>query len=302
MYTVKSHDGTKIAYDKQGQGPAVILVGGAFSYRKFPGQMELAERLAESFTVYNYDRRGRGDSEDSKTYAINREVEDLKALIEVAGGQAYVYGLSSGAVLALQAAANGASIEKLVLHEPPFVVKPTDPRPPNDFLPQLKGMIEGDQRKEAIRYFMVKGMGAPSFVPFMLRLMPGTWKSMMSIAHTLPYDAALLDGYSDGKPLDTKLWSGVDCPTLVVEGTESPASLRHGAQALANILPNAKLQSKKGLGHTKKLDAVRIAEELKAFFTQTSLTSTTSKSDGSVSLDRSKVSPDNLAGVGKERR
>jgi len=120
MHTVTSKDGTQIAYDRIGQGPSLILLAGAFSYRKFPGQVQLANLLSEHFTVYNYDRRGRGDSGDAPSYAIEREIEDLQAVIDAAGGSAYVWGLSSGAVLALQAAAIGAGITKLALHEPPL--------------------------------------------------------------------------------------------------------------------------------------------------------------------------------------
>lgn len=265
MPYVTSKDGTRIAYDKSGNGPALILVAGAFSYRKFPGQVQLAERLAERFTVYNYDRRGRGDSEDRPVYDQAREIEDLEALIEEAGGSAYVWGLSSGAVLALQAAASGAKIAKLALHEPPFIVDPADRKPPADFVRRVRELISGNRRAEAIKYFMTQGMGAPSFVVGLMRLMPGVWSKLMAVAHTLPYDAALLDGYIDGKPLPAERWSAVSMPTLVMEGTESPASLRRAAQALAAALPGAKLASRKGLGHTKKLNAPLIAEELTAF-------------------------------------
>ncbi|MCR8636644.1 alpha/beta fold hydrolase [Paenibacillus radicis (ex Xue et al. 2023)] len=266
MYSVTSKDGTKIAYDKVGKGRAIILVAGAFSYRKFPGQVQLANLLAEHFMVYNYDRRGRGDSGDTKPYDTAREIEDLTAMIDEAGGSAYVWGLSSGAVLALQAAAKGANITKLVLHEPPFVVNAADRKPPEDFVLHVKELIEVNRRAEAIKYFMTKGMGAPSIIVSLMRMMPGVWANLMAVAHTLPYDAALLDGFLEGKPLPAKLWSTVTVPTLVLEGTESPTALRHGAQALANVLPNAQLLSKKGLGHTKKLDAKRISAELAAFF------------------------------------
>lgn len=273
MHTVLSRDGTKIAYDRTGSGPALILVGGAFGYRRFPGMVKLAGLLAERHTVYSYDRRGRGDSEDNgrgkgAADAVAREIEDLNAVIAEAGGSAFVYGLSSGAVLALQAAARGAAIGKLALHEPPFVVEPGDPLPPVDFAERVNELVRADRRDDLIRYFMVEGMKAPSFVPFMLRLMPGVWKRLAAVAPTLAYDAALLGGYLGGKPLDGKPWSAVAMPTLVLEGTESPASLRHAAKALADVLPNAELLSRKGLGHTKKLDAPRIARELNDFFTQ----------------------------------
>ncbi|MFD0715341.1 alpha/beta fold hydrolase [Paenibacillus sp. GCM10027626] len=266
MYTVTSKDGTKIVYDKSGKGPALILAAGAFSYRKFPGMAQLVNLLSEHFTVYNYDRRGRGDSGDTRPYETAREIEDLQALMEAAGGHAYVWGLSSGAVLALQAAASGVSMKKLALHEPPFVVDMADRKPPKNFAKHVTELIEANRRAEAIKYFMTKVMGAPSFVIGMMRIMPGVWSRLMSVAHTLPYDAALLDGYMDGNPLPAELWSDVTIPVLVLEGTESPPALRHGAQALASVLPNAQLLSKKGLGHTKKLDAQKISAELQAFF------------------------------------
>ncbi|MDQ0062889.1 alpha/beta fold hydrolase [Paenibacillus harenae] len=266
MNTVISKDGTKIAYDKAGQGQALILVAGAFSYRKFPGQVQLASLLSEHFTVYNYDRRGRGDSGDALPYAIAREIEDLQAMMNEAGGSAYVYGLSSGAVLALQAAASGVNMTKLVLHEPPFVVDTAGHMPPAHFTKRVTELIADNRRADAINYFMTKGMGAPSFVVGLMRLMPGVWPRLMAVAHTLPYDAALLDGYNEGKPLPSQLWSGVTMPALVLEGTESPISLRHGAQSLVEVLPNAQLLSRKGLGHTKKLDANRISKELLSFF------------------------------------
>ncbi|QFT88964.1 putative hydrolase [Bacillus sp. THAF10] len=266
MNSVISKDGTRIVYDKLGQGSPLILVGGAFSYRKFSGIVKIANLLSEQFTVYNYDRRGRGDSGDTQQYAITREIEDLQAIINEAGGEAYVWGLSSGAVLALQAAANGANITKLALHEPPFVVDDMGHKPPKDFKRHVHKLIEDNRRAETIKYFMTKGMGAPSFIVHLMSVMPGMWSNLMAVAHTLPYDAALLDGYMDGKPLPTKLWSSVTMPTLVLEGSESPTSLRHGAQALVKVLPNAKLLSKKGLGHTKKLNTTIISSELSAFF------------------------------------
>ncbi|NOU73699.1 alpha/beta fold hydrolase [Paenibacillus sp. LMG 31458] len=266
MYAIFSRDGTKIVYDKVGQGPALILVAGAFSYRKFPGLVQLANLLSEHFTVYNYDRRGRGDSGDTQPYDTGREIEDLQAMIDEAGGSANVWGLSSGAVLALQAASRGVNITKLTLHEPPFVVDAADRKPPENFVMHITELITANRRADGIKYFMTKGMGAPSFVVSLMRIMPGVWSKLMAVAHTLPYDAALVDGFIDGKSLPTQLWSTVTMPTLVLEGTESPAGLRHGAQALANVLPNAQLLSKKGLGHTKKLDAKMISSELASFF------------------------------------
>ncbi|MBW7455541.1 alpha/beta hydrolase, partial [Paenibacillus sepulcri] len=180
MNTAISRDGTRIAFDKVGQGPSLVLVAGAFSYRKFPGQVQLAGLLSEHFTVYNYDRRGRGDSGDTQPYAIEREIEDLQAMIEEAGGSANVWGLSSGAVLALQAAAKGLNITKLALHEPPFVVDAADRKPPENFLKHVSGLIAANRRAETIKYFMTQGMGAPSFVISLMRIMPGVWSRLMA--------------------------------------------------------------------------------------------------------------------------
>jgi pimeloyl-ACP methyl ester carboxylesterase len=266
MKTVISQDGTAIAYDQLGQGPAVILVAGAFSYRKYPGSVQLAELLAQHFTVYNYDRRGRGDSGEAKPYAVEREIEDLQVLIDAAGGSAYVWGLSSGAILALKAAASGLAIQKLALQEPPLFVNANDRHPPKDFIEHVTTLIASDQRDEAVTYFMTKGMGAPSFVIPLMHLMPGVWSKLKAVANTLPYDAQLLGGDTAGKPLSGQDWRSVTMPTLVMAGSESPAFLHHDAQALAEALPHARLLTQKGLGHTKQLSPKTIALVLGAFF------------------------------------
>lgn len=268
MHIVKSKDGTPIAYDKIGSGPPAVLVTGAFGYRRFPDQAQLANELASRFTVYNYDRRGRGDSGDVQPYAVQREIEDLQAVLDAAGGSAYVWGLSSGAVLALKAAAAGLAITKLALHEPPFVVRADDRKPPHDFVDRVNALINDGHRSDAVKYFMSQVMGAPSFVVGMMKLMPGVWKNLTRIAHTLPYDAAILEGYMSGNPLSSESWRNVTMPAAVLEGLESPPALRHAAQAAAEALPNARLISRKGLGHTKKLNARMIADELTAFFLQ----------------------------------
>ncbi len=266
MQSVISRDGTTIAYDMAGRGPAVILVSGAFSYRKYPASVQLAELLAQHFTVYNYDRRGRGDSGDTKPYAVECEIEDIQALIDAAGGSAYVWGLSSGAILALKAAASGLAITKLALQEPPLFVNANDRQPPKDFTRHVTALITSDQRDEAVKYFMTKGMGAPGFVIPLMHLMPGAWPKLKAVAHTLPYDAQLLEVYPGGKPLSGQNWQSVTMPTLVMAGSESPAFLRNDAQTLAEALPHARLLVQKGLGHTKQLSPKVIAPVLLEFF------------------------------------
>jgi pimeloyl-ACP methyl ester carboxylesterase len=269
MHAVTSPDGTRIAYDRTGTGDPLVLVGGAFSYRRYPGQVRLAELLAARFTVYNYDRRGRGDSGDTAPYTTEREIEDLAAVIGAAGGQAHVWGLSSGAFLALDAAAAGLPVRKLAVQEPPLVVDPADRRPPADLLPHVTELITTGRRGEAIRYFMVDGMGAPAFVPGMLRLMPGVWKRLTAVAHTLPYDAQFAEGRQAGRPLPAGLWASVTMPTLVMCGIEKESQpfLRHAAAAVADALPDGRLIERRGLGHAKKLTPKVIAATLTEFLT-----------------------------------
>jgi len=274
MHTITAPDGTTIAYDRTGAGEPIVLVGGAFSYRRFPGQVKLAELLSARFTVYSYDRRGRGDSGDTAPYAVEREIEDLAAVIGAAGGAASVWGLSSGAVLALEAAAAGLPIRRLALQEPPLGVDPADRRPPADLRPHVTGLIDAGQRGDAVRYYMVDGMGAPAFVPALLHLIPGAWNKLTAVAHTLPYDAELVEPYQTGRPLPAGQWAAVTMPTLVMCGTEkeSPGLLRHGSAAVAAALPDARLVERRGLGHAKKLTPAVIAATLTDFLSGPDLT------------------------------
>jgi pimeloyl-ACP methyl ester carboxylesterase len=267
MKTVTSADGTTIAYDRLGVGDPLILIGGAFSYRRYPGQVKLAGLLADRWTVYSYDRRGRGDSGDSGDYAVEREIEDLAAVIGAAGGQGHVWALSSGAILALDAAAAGLPIRRLAVQEPPLVVSRADRTLPADLRERLTRLIGAGERGEAVRYFLVDGMGAPPFVPALLHLIPGAWKKLTAVAHTLPYDARLIEPYQAGHPLPDGQWAGVTVPTLVMCGAEkeSPAFLRHAAAAVAASLDDAYLVQRRGLGHTKALNAKVIAAALTEF-------------------------------------
>src|SRR5215475_4806484 len=161
MKKVISKDGTPIALDQYGEGPVVILVTGALGVRSHPTGTDLPTYLAPHFTVINYDRRGRGDSGDTLPYAVEREIEDIEALIKEAGGSAFVLGLSSGAALALKAAAHGLKIKRLALYEPPFMVAQNGHRPPADHEAQLKNLIAADRRGDAVNFFMTKMVGAP---------------------------------------------------------------------------------------------------------------------------------------------
>jgi dihydrofolate reductase/pimeloyl-ACP methyl ester carboxylesterase len=256
--TVNSKDGTRIAFDRVGEGPPVILVGGAFSERRYKGMLQLADLLASRFTVINYDRRGRGDSGDTAPYSVERELEDLGALIESAGGSASVWGMSSGAVLALRAAAAGLRIEKLALYQPPFTVDRTGHLPPEDLGPRLAELIAAGRRGQAVKYFITKGMGAPAVFVGLMRLAPPMWRRLKAVAHTLPYDYAIMGDTVNGKPLAPEPWGSVAAPTLVIDGAKSPASLRSAADALAEVVPHARRRTLEGQSHSVSMKMSRL--------------------------------------------
>jgi pimeloyl-ACP methyl ester carboxylesterase len=170
MNTTRSRDGTTIAFDRSGEGPPIILVGGAFTVRS--SDAPLAEQLERHFTVFTYDRRGRGSSEDTAPYAVDREIEDLEALIVEAGGSATVYGKSSGAALALEAAARGLPITGLALFEPPFIVDDSRPRPPADLGSQLSELTSAGRRGDAVELFITKAVGLPVEAVAQMRTAP----------------------------------------------------------------------------------------------------------------------------------
>jgi pimeloyl-ACP methyl ester carboxylesterase len=247
--TVRSRDGTPIAYDTAGDGPAVILVGGAFSYRRYKSWVQLTELLAPRFRVVSYDRRGRGDSGDTAPYAVEREIEDLAALVEAAGGRAHVFGMSSGGVLALRAAAAGVPIERAVVYQPPFSVDASGHLPPPDFESRLDALVASGDRGATVRYFMREGMGAPRVLVGALRLARPLWRNLEAVAHTLPYDYAVMNGTVHGTPLAPEPWASIATPTLVLDGGKSPASLQLAADALVERMPVARRGRLDGQGH-----------------------------------------------------
>jgi pimeloyl-ACP methyl ester carboxylesterase len=254
MLTVTSKDGTSIAYEKTGNGPALIMVGGAFQDHN--GLASHAALLSEHFTVYNYDRRGRGESGNTEPYAVQREVEDIAALIQEAGGKAYAFGGSSGGVLALDAAAANIGITKLAVYEPPFVVDDTRPAAPDHFADTLKEMIEQDRRGDAAEAFMVQGANMPAEVVAGMRNAPFWGPGVEAVAHTLVYDGMIMDGTMTGKPLPTTRWSKVDIPVLVMVGGNSPAWAQAGAQALTELLPHAQTKTVADQGHDVSAEAL----------------------------------------------
>ncbi|NUW37364.1 alpha/beta hydrolase [Nonomuraea sp. SMC257] len=268
MNKVVSSDGTTIAYSRVGQGPSVVLVDGAMCHRAFGPNPALAEALARDFTVYTYDRRGRGDSGDAPPAAgaaidPRREIDDLAALVEEAGGDVRLYGVSSGAALALAAADAGVPVAKLAVYEPPFIVDRSRPPIPADYQERLRELVAAGRRSEAVRYFMRSGVGMPAVMVAMMRLMPA-WSGLKAVAHTLAYDAAFVTAYERGEPLPAGSWAGVTVPTLVIDGGKSPAWMRNGVRSLAETLPAARHRTLEGQTHMVKPAA--LAPVLTEFF------------------------------------
>lgn len=228
-----SRDGTTLSYRKSGQGPALILIDGALCSTALGPMTDLLPLMAEHFTVYHYDRRGRGESTDASGYSATREVEDLSAMIEVAGGSAMVVGMSSGAALAAMAAAEGSKISKLVLCEPPFITDSNAKAEHQRKVKVLNDLLKQDKRNEAVAYFQVDIVGIPRFVPWILRLTP-MWPKLKAVAPTLRYDMEVLgDG---GIPSGL---SKIKVPTAVVGGGKSAPFLQNAVNATAAAIPGA---------------------------------------------------------------
>ncbi len=254
---VTSKDGTTIAYDRLGDGPPVVLVSGGSVDRS--SNAGLAEQLATDFTVFNYDRRGRGPSGDTQPYEIEREIEDIDAVIGAAGGSAGLYGTSSGAALALLATAAGSPVTKLALWEPPYIVDDSRPRPPADTARIYRDLVAQDRRGDAVEYFMAKVVGMPEEFVASARSQPW-WPWQEALAHTLAYDAEIMGDYS--LPVD-KITS-VKVPTLVLVGAASFDFFGPTAKALVEAIPNAEVKTLEGQEHN--VDPTVLAPVLAEFF------------------------------------
>jgi hypothetical protein len=257
MDNVTSKDGTTIAFDWLGEGPAVILVSGGSVDRS--SNAPLAGVLATKFTVYNYDRRGRGPSGDTQPYAVQREVEDIDAVISAAGGSAGLYGSSSGAALALEAAASGVSITKLALWETPWIVGDSRPRPAPDTAAVYRAFVAEGRRGDAVEYFMTKVVGLPAEFAEFARTQPW-WPGQEALAHTLAYDAEIMGDYE----LPTGRIAKVTVPTLVLDGGASFDWMGQTAQTTVDALPDGRRQTLAGQGHD--VDPAVLAPALAAFF------------------------------------
>jgi len=262
MAITTSKDGTRIGFEREGQGPPVVLVDGAMCYRGSGPAKPLAALLAPHYTVFTYDRRGRGESGDTWPWSAEREVEDLDAVVREAGGSPFVYGTSSGAVLALEAATRGVPMRKLALYEAPLIVDGTRDPLGDDFLPQLKACVAANRRGRAVKMFM-KAVGVPRIGIVMMQFMP-VWKKLTAIGHTLVYDISLTSPYQQGRPLAAGQWSTATVPTLVMDGGKSPAWMRNAQAAMARVLPNGTTRTLAGQNHM--VSAQAMAPALTEFF------------------------------------
>jgi pimeloyl-ACP methyl ester carboxylesterase len=243
---VTSSDGTSIAFERYGAGPALVLVDAAGSYRDFRPLRPPVERLAAHFTVYLYDRRGRGASTDTPPYAVQREVDDLAALLVEAGGSARVYGMSSGCLLALHAAAGGLAIPKLALFEPP-VEPDEDATGESAFTAELAALVAAGRRRDAVAYFH-RGIGVPEEI--MAQMTPPVWAALEAVAHTLVYDCMISDATS------LRLIRSVTAPALVIDSQGSGGELSGMAATVVEALPNASHRSLPGAWHGVPDDAL----------------------------------------------
>ena len=262
METVRSADGTAIAYDQAGHGPLLIIVDGAMNTRSSGTKPQLVDLLAAHFTVLSYDRRGRGDSGDTQPYTAGREIEDIEALIGQAGPAAHLYGLSSGGCLALNAAAQlGPKVSKLAMYEVPYSDDPAFQQAYAQYREQLADALAGNRRGDAVAAF-VRFVGTPADQVEAMRQAP-FWSGMEAIAPTLAYDADVI-GQDASVPV--KRAAQVEVPALVVYGTASPPFMAETARTLSRALPHAELRALDGQDHN--VDPAVLAPVLTAFLSK----------------------------------
>ena len=243
MHTVTSKDGTKIAYDRVGHGPVVILILGALNSRK--SGAKLAKSLASNFSVISYDRRGRGDSKDTVPYAPEREIEDLAAIINEIGGPVYLYGHSSGGAIVLEASIKlRKQIKKLAIYEVPYSMDANARKAAKDYNSQLKKFLKSGRNADAVALF-VRNVGVSVKQIQAMKRMP-MWRGLVGLAPTLAYDSEIL---GEGHSLPAARLAGIRTPTLVMHGGKGAPSMRDAAQAISEAIPKAKLLTVAGQTH-----------------------------------------------------
>lgn len=265
MSRVVSKDGTPIAFERVGQGPALILIDGALCSRAFGPSAKLAPLLADRYTVYRYDRRGRGESGDTRPYAPAREVEDVAALIDHAGGRASLLGLSSGGALALECAVAGLRVENVIAYEPPYV-DDDGTRGGARHEAELRRLVDAGQRADAVTYFMRDMVGAPALMTVVMKLMPWIWSKLKAVAHTLPYDAAVMTAFR----IPRMRFGSIARPVLVLNGTKTDTRLIAAARAIAESVPGA--QHRELAGQTHNVSPAVLAPAVRDFLSRTAVT------------------------------
>lgn len=247
---VVSADGSRIAYETAGSGPLLISVFGAICHREFFPVRSDVQELAKRFTVVNYDRRGRGESTESGPWSLEKEVQDIAALIEAHGGRASLYGHSSGAVLALEAALRlEGRIEKVVVYDASYVSDASEQEEFRTLKVEVEGLLGRGQRARALRVFLA-GIGMPRPFIALLPLFPG-WKTMTRMAHTISYDIALTEDFAPVERL-----RGMARPTLLLAGAKSPPSLQGVLKTLAQTIPSAESSLLPGQDHMASMKAL----------------------------------------------
>ena len=244
-----SADGTVIAFSAWGEGQPLVLIDGATAYPALnPTNEEVGRLLSGEFRTYAFDRRGRGQSTDTAPYAVAREIEDIAALIEIAGAPVTLFGWSSGAVLALDAAAAGLPINRLALFEPPFVVDDSRPPLPADYVERLDAAVADGHPGDAVALFMTAAAGMPAEMVEGMRH-SDFWPVLEAVAPTIAYDGRIMGTTMSGGPLPTDRWQDITIPTLVMHGTGTFPSIITAAQALTELLPTATLLPVDGENH-----------------------------------------------------
>ena len=253
--TVQSADGTTIAIDRVGNGPALVLVPGAFQDRSTTGG--LAKFLGDDFAVFTYDRRGRGASGDTPPYSVEREIEDLDAVVGETGSSPFLFGHSSGAILVLESAARGMSLSKVVAYEPPYIVDAEDR--PDRLAERVGSLVASGQPGEAMKLFFTEGPQLPPEAIAAMEQSPW-WSANEAIVNTLLYDLAIVGD----QVVPSSRLANIRVPTMVLSGRESAAWARKSVEAVAAAIPGAQHDSLKGQTHGVSDDA--IAPVLRRFF------------------------------------
>ncbi|UTT51735.1 alpha/beta fold hydrolase [Microbacterium maritypicum] len=234
LHQVTSADGTEISFERSGQGETVILVAQALSDLR--DNRRLGALLAVTHTVVNYDRRGRGNSGDNGAWSVAREIEDIEALIDAHGGRAVLFGASSGAVLALDAAAAlPEKVTGVIAYEPPVIADDRRAPVPRDLADRLEGLIRDGRASDAVREFNRVALGASPLMIAAMRLMVGPWRTMVAMAQTTVYDTRLCTGLQDGVPLATDRWKGLRVHCLVLVGSKSEPFMQSGTRELSSL-------------------------------------------------------------------